>query len=186
MSEDDLDFDPLDYVEEDRDVLERIALARLRATDKDFPAHLLTTDPLVARQIIQKARAERQVAKIKPPPEPPVVTATLVTDYAGLPRSVGSLIKLLTDWTFTLHYAKGSPPGRWARLEPEDPDTVWVTKVVESYVLRARRHAQWFVVSWEDAKIAAAFWVDDVADTQHLGTHAKKVSITELKKRVKA
>lgn len=79
--EDDLfDWNPFDKIEEDRDVLEKIAAARKAAEDREFPRHLLTSDPVWAREVIQRSKAEKAKENARddtvPAPEIPAREAT--------------------------------------------------------------------------------------------------------------
>lgn len=187
--EDEAEFNPLEYVEEERDHLEKLAEIRERTQDKEFPAHLLITDPLWAREVIQKSKQERsQSREIPPHPAPEIpVRYEKVEDC---PRSVKTVVKLLEkDWDYRITYARGSLPGRWARTHPDDEHTTWTTRVVDSHVVKARgKKGQWFVATWVDGQTSAVFWIEDMTEQQPgqwIGTRAKKIGMTELKKRLK-
>lgn len=95
-----IEWNPFDYVEEDRDVLEKIAAARRVAPE--FPAHLLTTDPDVAREVVRKAKAEKVVENAKDYSwgAPEMVAREI--DLEEWPRSAKTLNKKLGhDWQTT-------------------------------------------------------------------------------------
>lgn len=102
---DEFGFDPLTYVEEDRDVLEKIAA--LRAESREFPKHLLTTDPLVARRIILASKAERTEAAKRDYSVPPCqMRARPALDHEW-PRAAKTLMKKLFGWTTSAWLMRG-------------------------------------------------------------------------------
>lgn len=105
----------LEELLEDEDHLEQVA----RLERVPFPAHLLTTDPLVARRAMTRVAPDP-----KPPPPPPEVPAR-PAPLDEAPPALQKLRAKATDWTADLTYGRG-PWGKgisdlfWLKLHHPD------------------------------------------------------------------
>ena len=156
---------------EDEDHLEHVAEVRRYAPP--FPPELLQTDPLWARDVIQRAKKGARERTIPPHPAPEVPARPAEENDLGRPAK--GLRNALADhgWTWQINYSRGSAPGSWQREHPDDEHTTWTVKVIDSLMVQGLRGTDRIVATWEDGKSRAAYW------------NTRKVTITELTKLIK-
>ena len=147
---------PEELEPEDEDHLEQVAEVQRYAPP--FPPELLQTDPLWARDVIQRAKKDARERTIPPHPEPEVRARP--AEDNELSRSSKAFVALLEqyDWLHSTTYARGSAPGSWQRESPDDEHTVWTVKVVDLIAVAAARDRDCLVATWEDGKSRAAYW----------------------------
>lgn len=113
---DSLDWNPFDYIEEDREVLERLALQR---KEVPFPPHLLTSDPDKVREIIQRSKAEKVEENHRDYSVPPCeIPARHPLSDDEWPKAAKTLVKKLDFWNWSVWFMRGPVISSQNRVRP--------------------------------------------------------------------
>lgn len=135
------EWDPFGSVEDDREHLERVA--DVRHVAPDFPRELLTTDPLVAREAVRRAKAEKVRERTKAPIPPPETPWRAPTSGDPVPRAASRTHDKAVGqgWSARLLFGRGPWLGSTDR-----------TAQADLALLGMQRSGERIVARWRDGK----------------------------------